>query len=110
AQQVAYNRLVRDAETLHGTVVAFTGKVFQYDTKTGRDHFLLSVTNGGSGFWTDHVLVDLPDPSVADNVYNDTIVVGTAAVVGTYTYKNSLNGDVTVPELQACSLAVSPTE
>src|SRR6202035_1212453 len=100
--------LVRDADTLKNQLVSLDGEVFQYDTKTGRNELLLSVTNGGYGFWSDNVLVDLPDSSVADNVFNKTLVHVVAVVRGTYTYKNALNADVTVPEVTSCTLSITP--
>lgn len=99
AARIAYNQLVKDPAALAGRIVTYTGQVFQYDTNTTTSHMIVAVTNGGYGFWSDNVWLDV-DAAAAANVCRDTIVQFWGDVVGAYSYTTTSNGTLTIPEIK----------
>jgi len=105
AASIPYNQLNKDPGALKGRTVTYPGQVFQYDTATTTSHFILSVTDAGYGYWTDHIWVDV-DPSIAQNVFKGTVVRVWGDVVGPYTYTTTSNGQITIPEVKVLFLDV----
>lgn len=82
-----------------GRVVTYRGRVFQYDSATTTSHLIVSVTDGGYGYWTDNVWIDL-DPTIGQSVFNKTVIQFWGTVVGPYTYTTTSNGSLTIPEVK----------
>lgn len=101
AQAVGYDELVKDPDALAGTVVHFKAQVFQFDTNTGPNSMLVSVTNQGYGFWSDNVLVSFLDTSIADNIDNEDVIEFWGEVVGAESYETAIGGSNTVPSVLA---------
>jgi hypothetical protein len=97
--------LSKDPAALEGTVVTYEAQVFQYDTATTTSHFIASVTDDGYGVWTDNVWVDV-QPSIAQQVCTGTILTFWGGVVGPYTYTTTLNGSLTIPEINVKYISV----
>jgi hypothetical protein len=98
AASMPYNQLVKDPAALKGRVVTYTGQVFQYDTNTTTSNMIIAVTNGGYGYWSDNVWLDV-DPTATANVCKDTVVRFWGDVVGAYSYTTTSNGTLTIPEI-----------
>ena len=105
AAALPYNQLVKDPTALAGKVVTYKAQVFQYDTNTGTSNFIASVTDEGYNIWTNNIWADV-DPSIATHVCNDTIIRFWGEVVGPYTYTTTLNGSITIPEINIKYLSV----
>jgi hypothetical protein len=98
AVAISYNQLLKDPAALAGRVVTYTGQVFQYDTNTTTSHMIVAVTDGGYGYWSDNVWLDV-DPATTANVCKDTVIRFWGDVVGPYTYTTTNNGSLTIPEI-----------
>jgi hypothetical protein len=98
AVAISYNQLLKDPAALAGSVVTYTGQVFQYDTNTSTSNMIVAVTDGGYGFWSDNVWLDV-DPTATANVCKDTVVQFWGDVVGPYSYTTTNNGNLTIPEI-----------
>ncbi|GAC1343167.1 MAG: hypothetical protein NVSMB29_15620 [Candidatus Dormibacteria bacterium] len=105
ASDIPYPQLVKDPAALAGRVVTSLAHVFQYDTATTTGNLILSVTDGGYGYWTDNAWVDI-DPKIAQSVCKGTILRFWGDVVGPYTYKTTMNGSITIPEIKIRYLTV----
>lgn len=105
AAAIPYNQLIKDPAALAGHVVTYKAQVFQYDTATGTSNFIASVTNEGYGIWTDNIWADV-DPSIAQNVCNNTVIRFWGSVVGPYTYTTTSNGSLTIPEINIKYISV----
>jgi hypothetical protein len=105
AAAISYPLLSKDPAALAGTVVTYEAQVFQYDTATTTSHFIASVTDDGYGVWTDNVWVDV-QPSIAQQVCTGTILTFWGVVVGPHTYTTTLNGSVTIPEINVKYISV----
>ena len=99
AAAIPYNQLIKDPTSLAGRVVTYTGQVFQYDSNTTTSHLIVAITDGGYGFWSDTIWIDL-DPATGQNVFNKTVIRFWGTVVGPYTYTTTSNGSITIPEVQ----------
>ena len=99
AASIPYNQLIKDPASLSGRIVIYTGQVFQYDSNTTTSHLIVSVTDGGYGFWTDNIWIDL-DPATGQSVFNKTVIRFWGTVVGPYTYTTTTNGSLTIPEVK----------
>jgi hypothetical protein len=99
AASIPYNQLIKDPASMAGRVVTYRGRVFQYDSATTTSHLIVSVTDGGYGYWTDNVWIDL-DPTIGQSVFNKTVIQFWGTVVGPYTYTTTSNGSLTIPEVK----------
>lgn len=105
AASIPYNQLIKDPGSLAGRVVTYTGQVFQYDSNTTTSHLIVSITDGGYGFWSDNIWIDL-DPATGQSVFNKTVIRFWGTVVGPYSYTTTSNGSITIPEVQLRYLEV----
>lgn len=98
AKTIPYNQLNKDAESYAGQKVAYHGQIFQIQESGGQGVMLLSVTDEGYGFWTDHIWVNYNHH--VNGAENDMVTVyGT--VVGTRSYDTQAGGTTYVPEIDA---------
>lgn len=97
-QSISYAQLIKDSSPYVGNHVVFHGQVLQIQQSGSDGNLLLSVTDDGSGFWTDNVWVDYHQAIQA--VQGDLITVyGT--VSGTKSYDTQIGGTTYVPQMNA---------
>ncbi len=104
SQTMPYPVLVKDPDSLDGKCVHYQAEVFQYDSSTGTNSMLVEVTNVGYGLWDNLVAVNLPSASLGSHIYQDDIVELVGRVNGTETYQTRLNGQNTVPVIDATQM------
>lgn len=98
-QSIPYAQLIKDSTPYIGNHVVFHGQVFQIQQSGNSGGILLlSVTDDGTGVWTDNVWVDYHQSLHA--VTGDLITVyGT--VTGTKSYDTQAGGATYVPQMDA---------
>lgn len=96
----SYDELVKNPSGT-GAAVYFHAKVFQYDTNTGLTSMLVYVTPGNYDFWTDVVLVNLPNAAAGNGIDNNDIVDIWGVPSGAYSYTTRAGGTNTVPKIEA---------
>jgi hypothetical protein len=99
---IPYDELSKDPDALLGTRYTSRGEVFQYDARTGTESLLVSVTVTNPGrfeFWTDNVLLVLPDPALGVGIDQDDIIDVWGTVSGAFTYETAIGGSNTVPSV-----------
>lgn len=99
---IPYDELSKDPDALFGARYTSRAEVFQYDARTGPDSLLVSVTVENPGrfeFWTDNVLLLLPDASLGAGIDQDDIIEFWGTVSGAFTYETAIGGSNTVPSV-----------
>lgn len=101
AATIPYNQLMKDANSYAGKVVTYHGQIFQIqeDQASGTGIMLVSVTDSGYGFWTDHIWVNIKAGQV-HGAENDMVTFW-GKVEGSKSYDTQAGGTTFVPEVTA---------
>lgn len=99
AKTITFKELARNTEQHEGELLKFDGKVVQVIEDSGDYQLRINVTKGESGFWDDTVFVMCPD--CPTRPLEDDIVSFAAVVDGRLTYKSTMGGEITLPQLTA---------
>jgi hypothetical protein len=98
AQTIPYNQLEKNPDDYKGTVVKYTGQIFQIQEDYGTSIILMSVTNDGYGFWDDNIWVDFNGEIQGAE---DDIITVYGTVKGEKSYETQIGGETYVPQIRA---------
>jgi hypothetical protein len=99
AVTIPYAQLNKSADSYTGKVVTYTGQILQVqEDRGGGGMMLVSVTNDGSGFWTDNIWVDYTGH--VSGAQGDQVTFW-GKVVGSKSYDTQAGGNTYVPQVTA---------
>jgi hypothetical protein len=98
ATSIPYKQLNKNADEYKGTKVTYRGQIFQIQEDAGTSVILLSVTDEGYDFWTDHIWVDYSGE--IDSAEDDIITVW-GQITGSKSYETQAGGETYVPRMRA---------
>jgi hypothetical protein len=98
ARNISYPQLLAHPTRYEGSKVVYRGQIFQVQEDGGSTVILLSVTDDGYGYWSDHIWVDYH--GTINGAEGDILTVyGTTT--GTQDYDTQAGGNTTVPSVKA---------
>ena len=97
-ETIPYSQLIKDPESFRGRNVRYYGQIFQIQQSGGAGFMLLSVTDGGYGFWDDNVWVNY-EGNVRGAEKDMITVYG--RMTGSESYETQIGGETFVPRMRA---------
>lgn len=107
--EISYDELARNPEEHDGKKVKLNGRIMQvvYDSDTGTSKYLVSVTKGDYGLWSDNVFVKLIPDYKTGKFLEEDIVTLYGEADGEYSYRSVLGQSITVPCVEAVYMDIS---
>lgn len=97
-ETIPYSQLIKDPESFRGRKVRYYGQIFQIQQSGGVGFMLLSVTDGGYGFWDDNIWVNY-EGNVRGAEEDMITVYG--RMTGSESYETQAGGETYVPRMRA---------
>jgi len=104
---IDYNELARDTESYIKTKIKITGKVVQIQELNNIIMLRVNITKGDYGIYKDTVLVNYLMKDNEKHILDDDLINIWGTVVGRKTYKAVLGNSITIPEINARSIALN---